>query len=200
MREDGTFTTRHPSTSSSLSSHSASPLFPHLSSLPLDLHSFAVDRRRQDLLACAAACADLEKLDTFSVSSHSHQRDERKVGGSTTSNLSHTSSLIEHTGKSDLHPSPSPPLPSPNTVYLHVYDLDPTISKYVNKVMRPLGAGAFHAGVEVYGIEYCYGQTCDDSSGITINRPRKHPVHIYRETIVMGYVCHTLTTLFLQIS
>ncbi|KAL8441624.1 hypothetical protein Emag_007025 [Eimeria magna] len=48
---------------------------------------------------------------------------------------------------------------SPRMVLLHVYDLTPAISAYVNRVMRPLGAGAFHAGVEVYGQEYCFGQT-----------------------------------------
>lgn len=50
-----------------------------------------------------------------------------------------------------------------NVVFLHVYDLTPTISKYVNTVMRPLGAGAFHAGVEVFGDEYCFGRTNGNS-------------------------------------
>ncbi|CDJ63111.1 hypothetical protein, conserved [Eimeria necatrix] len=54
--------------------------------------------------------------------------------------------------------SPLPPF-SPRMVLLHVYDLTPAISNYVNRIMRPLGAGAFHAGVEVYGQEYSFGQT-----------------------------------------
>ncbi|KAL8454444.1 hypothetical protein Emed_000165 [Eimeria media] len=75
---------------------------------------------------------------------------------------------------------------SPRMVLLHVYDLTPAISAYVNRVMRPLGAGAFHAGVEVYGQEYCFGQTPDDSSGISVCLPRQHPAHVYRETVLMG--------------
>ncbi|CDI77286.1 hypothetical protein EAH_00023000 [Eimeria acervulina] len=54
--------------------------------------------------------------------------------------------------------APYPPF-TPRMVLLHVYDLTPAISNYVNRIMRPLGAGAFHAGVEVYGQEYCFGQT-----------------------------------------
>ncbi|EAA20078.1 hypothetical protein, partial [Plasmodium yoelii yoelii] len=41
-------------------------------------------------------------------------------------------------------------------VYLNIYDLDP-VSKVLNSVVKPIGTGAFHAGVEVYGYEYSFG-------------------------------------------
>ncbi|CBZ51728.1 hypothetical protein NCLIV_015220 [Neospora caninum Liverpool] len=129
-----------------------------------DILAAAVEKRRQDQLAASAAwTADGEPPAAPTSSEPASSRSESADGGCDTQSV-----------------------PPPNAVHLHVYDLDPTISKYMNKVMRPLGAGAFHAGVEVYGIEYCYGQTHDKSPGITVNRPRRHPAHIYRETIYMG--------------
>lgn len=65
--------------------------------------------------------------------------------------------------------SPLPPF-SPRMVLLHVYDLTPAISNYVNRIMRPLGAGAFHAGVEVYGQEYSFGQTAGKCTAILVAR------------------------------
>lgn len=157
MREDAVTT----QLSNSSRPHPATcpPLIDNPAFLALDIHSLAIDRRRQDLLACSAACAECPKVDTFSSSLE--QRDDTGVDGtrSTSLNGDSSSASTADKGRSELARA----LP-PNTVYLHVYDLDPTISKYVNKVMRPLGAGAFHAGVEVYGIEYCYGQTCGKPS------------------------------------
>ncbi|OEH74751.1 hypothetical protein cyc_06796 [Cyclospora cayetanensis] len=75
---------------------------------------------------------------------------------------------------------------SPRMVLLHVYDLTPAISAYINRIMRPFGAGAFHAGVEVFGQEYCFGQTPDDTTGVNVCEPMQHPAHIYRETVPMG--------------
>ncbi|KAH8740169.1 hypothetical protein FG386_001830 [Cryptosporidium ryanae] len=72
-----------------------------------------------------------------------------------------------------------------NMVILNVYDLD-SFSGKINKFTRALDIGAFHAGVEVYGIEYCFGSTNDGTTGITSNLPRRHPIHIYRESIKMG--------------
>lgn len=73
----------------------------------------------------------------------------KKAAGSTEENCSHEDVWECH----------------PSLVLLHVYDLTPNISKYVNTVMRPLGAGAFHAGVEVFGDEYCFGRTNGNSRG-----------------------------------
>lgn len=78
---------------------------------------------------------------------------------------------------------------SPTIVRVHVYDLDATVSRAVNQVTRALhiGTGLFHAGVEVYGCEYFFGQTTDaNASGISWNPPRLHPSHFFRETICMG--------------
>lgn len=72
-----------------------------------------------------------------------------------------------------------------NMVILNVYDLD-AVSGSINRFTRLFELGAFHAGIEVYGIEYCYGSTNDGSSGITLNLPRRHPIHIYRESVKMG--------------
>ncbi|KAJ1604776.1 putative protease [Cryptosporidium canis] len=70
-------------------------------------------------------------------------------------------------------------------VILNVYDLD-AVSGSINRFTRAFELGAFHAGVEVYGVEYCYGSTSDGSTGITVNVPRRHPIHIYRESVKMG--------------
>eukprot|EP00919_Chromeraceae_sp_WS-2016_P046285 GHVR01109992.1.p1 GENE.GHVR01109992.1~~GHVR01109992.1.p1 ORF type:complete len:206 (+),score=49.00 GHVR01109992.1:222-839(+) len=74
----------------------------------------------------------------------------------------------------------------PQIVKLHIYDLDKYTSR-TNSVLRDIGLGVFHCGVEVYGQEWCYGQTCENNStGVTWNPPRLHPSHIYRETLIQG--------------
>ncbi|KAF7458344.1 putative PPPDE peptidase [Cryptosporidium felis] len=77
-----------------------------------------------------------------------------------------------------------------NMVILNVYDLD-AVSGSINKFIRVFELGAFHAGIEIYGVEYCFGSTSDGSSGITVNLPRRHPVHIYRESVNMGRTSFT---------
>eukprot|EP00922_Rhytidocystis_sp_ex-Travisia-forbesii_P029126 GHVS01042642.1.p1 GENE.GHVS01042642.1~~GHVS01042642.1.p1 ORF type:complete len:572 (+),score=99.53 GHVS01042642.1:234-1949(+) len=91
-------------------------------------------------------------------------------------------------------PSSSPPqLPSPlachnnnNSIILHVYDLEAGVSKLINGLVRDLGTGAYHAGVEIFQNEYYFGQTSDGSTGVCVTAPRRHPVHAYRESIHMG--------------
>eukprot|EP00922_Rhytidocystis_sp_ex-Travisia-forbesii_P042668 GHVS01063737.1.p1 GENE.GHVS01063737.1~~GHVS01063737.1.p1 ORF type:complete len:530 (+),score=123.27 GHVS01063737.1:220-1809(+) len=96
-----------------------------------------------------------------------------------------------------LCPNPSPPPhsvspPPPHrrrcdrSVWLHVYDLEAGVSKMLNHLVRDLGTGAYHAGVEIFRSEYYFGQTSDGSTGICMTSPRKHPVHAYRESIHMG--------------
>ncbi|CDU19249.1 PPPDE peptidase, putative [Plasmodium yoelii] len=70
-------------------------------------------------------------------------------------------------------------------VYLNIYDLDP-VSKVLNSVVKPIGTGAFHAGVEVYGYEYSFGYVADGKTGVMKSDPRYHPYHVYRESISMG--------------
>merc|ERR1712137_974432 len=73
-------------------------------------------------------------------------------------------------------------------VRLHVYDLD-SMTANLNDMFVHGGVnlGAFHCGVELLGNEWYYA--CGDmtGSGVRCNEEtRKHPVHVYRETVEMG--------------
>jgi len=70
-------------------------------------------------------------------------------------------------------------------VRVNVYDLDDFTGR-INRMVRVFNTGVFHAGVEVYGVEWSFGQTGDDSTGVTSNDPQGHTGHIYRESIDMG--------------
>ncbi|KAI4838764.1 PPPDE peptidase [Plasmodium brasilianum] len=63
--------------------------------------------------------------------------------------------FIEQEENAEDNKIPDPDFNS-SMVYLNIYDLD-AVSKVVNTVARSVGAGAFHAGVEVYGYEYSFG-------------------------------------------
>ena len=39
---------------------------------------------------------------------------------------------------------------------------------------------------EVYGDEWSFGQTLEGGTGVVADVPRKHPVHVYRESIFVG--------------
>lgn len=67
-------------------------------------------------------------------------------------------------------------------VYLNVYDL----TTQMNSWTYWCGVGVFHAGVEVYGIEYAYGGHDYDVSGVFATRPREAPGAVFRESILMG--------------
>merc|ERR1740117_2216887 len=61
----------------------------------------------------------------------------------------------------------------------------------VNRVLRSLGTGAFHAAVEVYGKEWCYGGQDPDlpgsgRTGLSWNAPKKCKEHAYRESVPLG--------------
>ncbi|VUC56950.1 PPPDE peptidase, putative [Plasmodium berghei ANKA] len=86
------------------------------------------------------------------------------------------------TNKSSTIPSPDV---NSNMVYLNIYDLD-NVSKVINSVAKPIGTGAFHAGVEVYGYEYSFGYVSNGKTGVMKSNPRYHPHHVYRESISMG--------------
>ncbi|GAW80492.1 PPPDE peptidase [Plasmodium gonderi] len=93
--------------------------------------------------------------------------------------------LRGHYEKKDSVEIPEPDFNS-SMVYLNIYDLD-AVSKVVNTVARSMGAGAFHAGVEVYGYEYSFGYIVDGETGVTKTSARYHPYHVYRESIPMVF-------------
>lgn len=78
----------------------------------------------------------------------------------------------------------------PNTVFLNVYDLAPAASipnsMLCNTLVKTFGA--FHAAVEVYGEEWgFYRQLHPDDCGICRSRhPRRHSVHVYRQSVNLG--------------
>ncbi|CAJ1387360.1 unnamed protein product [Effrenium voratum] len=78
-----------------------------------------------------------------------------------------------------------------NSVLLNVYDVSESeVIQRVNRIFTAddtvLAGGVFHAGVEVYGREWCYGATVPGRTGVGAVRPRLHPQHRYRATVHMG--------------
>mmetsp|Transcript_66985 Transcript_66985/g.160478 ORF Transcript_66985/g.160478 Transcript_66985/m.160478 type:complete len:355 (-) Transcript_66985:70-1134(-) len=73
-------------------------------------------------------------------------------------------------------------------VVLHIYDLTRNESaKNVNSVLTALGAGAYHAGVEVYGKEWSFGCEAEEGeSGIFSVPPRGATDHHYRGYLSLG--------------
>merc|ERR1719210_1490839 len=79
----------------------------------------------------------------------------------------------------------------PNQVFLNVYDLgDSEACRSINLVSTAnnnlLLGGLFHGSIEVFGVEWCYGSTDDDRSGVSSVPPRTHPQHKYRTTVPLG--------------
>lgn len=72
-------------------------------------------------------------------------------------------------------------------VTLHIYDLGISGSEVINSVLRIVGTGAFHTGVEVYGKEYSFGYTPTDAvPGVVTCQPRKCSGHRFRESLTLG--------------
>lgn len=69
------------------------------------------------------------------------------------------------------------------TVWLNIYDLseDWLVANDVFHEVVELG-GAFHAGVQIYGREWSFGH-----EGVCCQWPRTHDVHVYRQSILIGY-------------
>mmetsp|Transcript_14451 Transcript_14451/g.23061 ORF Transcript_14451/g.23061 Transcript_14451/m.23061 type:complete len:460 (-) Transcript_14451:30-1409(-) len=79
---------------------------------------------------------------------------------------------------------------SERMVLLNVYDVSDGAFERINKITTAnnniLVGGVFHAGVEVYGKEWCYGVTEYGRSGVCAIYPRSHPQHTYRCTVPIG--------------
>lgn len=78
----------------------------------------------------------------------------------------------------------------PNMVFLNIYDVSENevlqaINRWTTANNNVLVGGVFHAGVEVFGEEWCYG-FAPDRSGVAAVAPRSHPQHTYRSTVPMG--------------
>jgi len=79
----------------------------------------------------------------------------------------------------------------PSMVLLNVYDVsDSDLFTRINRVTTAnnniLVGGVFHAGVEIYNKEWCYGVTEYGRSGVAAVHPRTHPQHTYRCTVPLG--------------
>mmetsp|Transcript_129591 Transcript_129591/g.361093 ORF Transcript_129591/g.361093 Transcript_129591/m.361093 type:complete len:201 (+) Transcript_129591:105-707(+) len=73
-------------------------------------------------------------------------------------------------------------------VTLNIYDIGRSgKGAALNRVLRPLGTGAFHCGVEVYSIEWSYSDTSSgEGEGIFCCHPRCCEGHNYCESVPMG--------------
>lgn len=75
-------------------------------------------------------------------------------------------------------------------VYLNVYDLvdpeNPERFTTLNAYLRKLGVGFYHSGVEVYGVEFCFGGSESSDTGVFHVEPRRAQGASYRQSIYMG--------------
>ncbi|CAE8588922.1 unnamed protein product [Polarella glacialis] len=96
----------------------------------------------------------------------------------------------------------------PQPVTLHIYDIGTSGGgQFLNSMLRPLDAGAFHCGVEVYGLEWSFSDIApsvrtkeDPRSGIFSSWPRGCRGHNYCETADMGYTTKTEVEVLLLLS
>lgn len=73
-------------------------------------------------------------------------------------------------------------------VTLHVYNIGTaSIGRVLNRILKPLGTGAFHCGVEIYGCEWSYSDTTTGTGdGVFPSRPMCCEGHDYAESVLMG--------------
>lgn len=76
-------------------------------------------------------------------------------------------------------------------VWLHIYDVSGGSVQWMNHLIRPVGSGAFHAGVEILGYEWSFGCAPIGRSGVYVCRPRCNGRHAYRESVSMGGTFHS---------
>lgn len=75
-------------------------------------------------------------------------------------------------------------------VILNVYDVsspaEPTLIPTVNSWIGMGGLGVFHTGVEIRGVEYCFGGHAEPGTGVFDIPPRSAPDARFRQAIVVG--------------
>lgn len=82
-------------------------------------------------------------------------------------------------------------------VFLHIYDLGSSgHMSFLNSVLKPFDSGAFHCGVEVYGLEWSFSDICEvhgerSRTGVFSSWPKQSPGHRYAETVHMGSTSKT---------
>ena len=77
------------------------------------------------------------------------------------------------------------------SIWLHIYHVRGNFAiKEMNHLTRDLLrlGGIFHSGIEVRGLEWCFGATQDERTGVFCNRPKQCPFHRYRESVYLGTV------------
>lgn len=77
----------------------------------------------------------------------------------------------------------------PAAVTINVYDIFLSDGGQVaNSILRAMGTGAFHCGVEVYGREWSFRATCQfhTDTGLFSCPPKKCQGHVWRESVPMG--------------
>eukprot|EP00445_Apocalathium_hangoei_P015842 CAMPEP_0203897382 /NCGR_PEP_ID=MMETSP0359-20131031/40022_1 /ASSEMBLY_ACC=CAM_ASM_000338 /TAXON_ID=268821 /ORGANISM="Scrippsiella Hangoei, Strain SHTV-5" /LENGTH=350 /DNA_ID=CAMNT_0050820271 /DNA_START=92 /DNA_END=1144 /DNA_ORIENTATION=+ len=78
-----------------------------------------------------------------------------------------------------------PPRRTP--VMLNIYDLGKkNETKVMNRLLRVIGSGAFHSGVEVFGREWSYRGAHRAGTGLFCCEPRGCDCHTYCESVFMG--------------
>jgi len=76
-----------------------------------------------------------------------------------------------------------------SAVSIHVYSVGKSrFMRCANKVFRNMGAGIFHAGVEVHGTEWSFAAGHGAGSGIWCGSPGGDPSHSHLVTIPIGRV------------
>ena len=78
--------------------------------------------------------------------------------------------------------------------FLNIYDLGDTgVIQNLNVILKPLGSGAFHAAVQLYGREWSFGGLSPgdapeqgDETGIWSCTPQACKQHSFREAVAVG--------------
>lgn len=79
-----------------------------------------------------------------------------------------------------------PPRPRLEVVNLHVYDISPSLTEVNQALFQLMGGGAFHAGVELFGLEWSYRNRQTGGTGVYCHERLKAPGAVHRLSVSMG--------------